>query len=140
MLVFTNINKICFVSLSCRRNKAPPKLFASMKKVTEYRMIVLADNNTGAYPMVDLAQQVNGQWLSVETAKTAEQLNEESATNLILSLAATGIATCHEPVKLVSYAHGLHLCRAYEKEAARRAAALPASYHAARARRFSRAY
>jgi hypothetical protein len=108
-----------------------------MKKATQYRMLVLADSNAGTFPMVDLAQQVNGQWLSLEAAKTTEQLNQESATAFLSALATNGAATYYGPVKLVSYAHGLRLCRAYEKEQARCAAALPASYHAARARRFS---
>jgi hypothetical protein len=108
-----------------------------MKKATEYRMLVLADTFSCAFPMVDLAQQVDGQWLSLEAEKTAEQLNEESIAAFFSTLATNGAATYYGPVKLVSYAHGQRICRAYEKEQARCAAALPASYHAARARRFS---
>jgi hypothetical protein len=111
-----------------------------MTKATEYRMLVFADKDTSIHPLVDLAQQIDGKWLSLWTEKTAEQLNEETATSTLLALDTTGSATYHGPVKLVSYAYGQRLCREWERAEAEREKtqqALPASYHAARARRFS---
>jgi hypothetical protein len=113
-----------------------------MKKSTEYRMLVLADRNVSICPVVDLAQQVNGHWLGLEAEKTAEQLNEEAEAAFELALSMTGSATYYGPVKLVSYAYGQQICRAWEKAEAARAKALkalPACYHATRARRFNSA-
>lgn len=102
-------NYLCHVAAPKRRQHS----LITMKKATEYRMLVLVDRDADTFPMVDLAQQVNGQWLSLEAEKTVEQLNEESTAAFLLALATTGSATYNGPVKLVSYAHGLRLCRAH---------------------------
>jgi hypothetical protein len=104
-------NYFCHVAATKRR-RYPQR---TMKNATEYRMIVLADRDADTFPFIALAKQIDGQWCSVESRKSVAQLNEESAAAFLLALATTGAATDHGPVKLVSYGHGLRLCRAYCK-------------------------
>jgi hypothetical protein len=85
-----------------------------MKSSTDYRMIILADRGPMEFPMFDFAQQVNGEWLSLLTGKTAEQMNSEAAAKFWQEIEATGSAELRL-VKLVSMSYGERLCRAYDK-------------------------
>ncbi len=76
-----------------------------MKNATEYRMIVLANPRPLDFPMVDFAQLVNGEWVSVSTGKTAKQLSKE----VVAGLANYDL----RPVKTATLAHGEQLLSAY---------------------------
>jgi hypothetical protein len=88
-----------------------------MNASTQYRMIIFADRGPMEFPMFDFAEQVNGEWLSLSTGKTVEQMNQEAITAFWHELDTVGY-TEQRLLKTVSKNYGERLCRAWDKATA----------------------